>query len=81
MDASDNKGALCSDVKYSFKKSAIDKDLPRQRFIVTRDDGMEELKRDILSNYKSGNCKVNAKLRVRFEGEGVGSGPIREYFL
>ena len=81
MDASDSKGALCSDVE-SFKKSAIDEDLPRQRFIVTREDGMEELKRDILSNYKSGNCKLNAKPRVRFEGEeGVGSGPIREYFL
>ena len=71
---------MCSDVE-SFKKSAIDEDLPRQRFIVTREDGMEELKRDILSNYKSGNCKLNAKPRVCFEGEGVGGGPIREYFL
>jgi hypothetical protein len=43
---------------------------------------MEELKKDILSNYKDSSCRLNAKPRVRFEGEdGVGSGPVREFLL
>ncbi len=43
---------------------------------------MEELKRDILGYYKDKTCKLTAKPRVRFEGkEGVGSGPVREFFL
>ncbi|CAB3999587.1 PREDICTED: uncharacterized protein LOC107356592 [Paramuricea clavata] len=45
-------------------------------------EGTEELKRDILGYYKDKTCKLTAKPRVRFEGEeGVGSGPIREFFL
>ena len=72
---------MCPDID-SFKKSAIDEDLPRQRFVVSREDGMEELKRDILSYYKDCSCKLNAKIRVKFEGEeGVGNGPIREFLL
>ena len=43
---------------------------------------MEEFKRDILSHYKDSRVKFNVKPRVRFEGEeGVGNGPIREFFL
>jgi hypothetical protein len=76
-----SKSKLYSDID-SFKKAAVDENLPRQRFVVSREDGMEELKRDILSNYKNINCKLNAKPRVTFEGEeGVGSGPIREFLL
>ena len=49
---------------------------------MSREDGMEELKKDILSNYKDSSCRLNAKPRVRFEGEdGVGSGPVREFLL
>ena len=45
-------------------------------------NGIDELKKDILSHYKDSQCKLKAKPRVRFEGEeGVGSGPIREFLL
>lgn len=66
----------------AFRKQVIDEKLPRQRFVVSREDGMEELKKDILSNYKDSQCKLKAKPRVRFEGEeGVGSGPVREFLM
>ena len=43
---------------------------------------MEELKRDILCNYKDFNCKLKAKPHLKLEGEEVvGNGPIREFFL
>ena len=60
----------------------IDEDLTRQRFTVSREDGWEELKKDILCCYKNPQVKLTAKPRVKFEGEaGVGSGPIREFLL
>ena len=60
---------------YTFRKEVIDETVPTQRFNVSREDGMEELKKDILSHYKDSNCKLTAKPRVRFEGEeGVGRG-------
>lgn len=53
-----------------------------KRFTVSREDGPEELKKDILSCYKSSSCSLTAVPRVRFEGEeGVGSGPVRELLL
>lgn len=47
---------------------------------VCRVDGVTELRREIMGVYK--NPKVNLKLGgTRFEEEeGVGSGPVREYF-
>ena len=49
---------------------------------VLREDGIEELKRDILSCYKNNQCRLRAIPRVRFEGEeGLGSGPIREFLM
>ena len=66
----------------TFRKEVIDETVPRQRFNVSREDGLEELKKDILSHYKDSNCKLTAKPRVRFEGEeGVGSGPVREFLM
>ena len=65
-----------------FRKEVIDETLPRQRFNVSREDGVGDLKKDILSHYKDSNFKLTAKLCVRFEGEeGVGSGPIREFLM
>jgi hypothetical protein len=65
-----------------FRESTIDESLTRQRFTVSREDGMDELKKDILGCYKNPRVKLTAKPRVKFEGEeGVGSGPIREFLL
>ena len=47
--------------------------------MVSREEGMEEIKKDILGCYKNPNCQLKAQ---RFEGEeGVGSGPVREFLL
>ena len=65
-----------------FRNKTIDEDLTRQRFTVSREDGWEELKKDILCCYKNPQVKLTAKPRVKFKGEaGVGSGPIREFLL
>ena len=66
---------------HELRKNVIDESVV-QRFVVSREEGTEELKRDILGYYKDKTCKLTAKPRVRFEGEeGVGSGPVREFFL
>ena len=53
--------------------------IPSKRFMVSREEGMEEIKKDILGCYKNPNCQLKAQ---RFEGEeGVGSGPVREFLL
>jgi hypothetical protein len=65
-----------------FRRDNVDESLSRQRFTVSREDGLDELKKDILGCYKSPQVKLRAKLRVKFEGEGgVGSGPVREFLL
>ena len=67
---------------HSFREKNLDQTLSRQHFIVSRQEGSEELKRDILSCYKQPNYKLKAPMHVRFEGEdGVGNGPIREFLL
>ena len=66
----------------TFRDENVDEAGPRQSFVVSRQEGLEELKNDILSCYKNSRCRLKAKMRVRFEGEnGVGSGPIREFLL
>ena len=66
----------------AFREKNLDQTLPRQHFIVSRQEGSEELKRDILSCYKQPSYKLKAPMRVRFEGEdGIGNGPIREFLL
>ena len=42
----------------AFRQETIDESLPR-RFTVSREDGIEELKRDILSCYKNNQCCVD----------------------
>lgn len=60
----------------------LDEDSARQLFSVSRMEGNEELKCDILSHYKDRGNNFRAFPRVRFEDkEGVGSGPIREFLL
>ncbi len=58
-------GAQSEKRRYSnveaFRSEVIDEKLPRQRFTVSREDGMEELKKDILSHYKDNKCKLVAK--------------------
>ena len=44
-------------------------------------EGSEALKGDIFVYYKDRKTKFRAHPRVRFEGEGVGSGPVREFLL
>ena len=64
-----------------FRTSMLDQDAQYQRISVCRMDGILGLRRDILNVYK--NPKNNLKVcpRVKFEDEqGVGSGPVREYF-
>ena len=47
--------------------------------MVSREEGMEEIKKDILGCYKNPNCQLKAQC---FEGEeGAGSGPVREFLL
>ena len=65
-----------------FRQQNVDESLPRQRFTVTREDGMDELKKDILGCYKNPMVRLKAKPRIKFDGEeGVESGPVREFFL
>ena len=53
--------------------------IPSKRFMVSREEGMEEIKKDILGCYKNPNCQLKAQC---FEGEeGAGSGPVREFLL
>ena len=65
-----------------FRKENTDETSTRQRFMVSREDGLEELKKDILGCYKNPHIKLRAKPCIKFEGEsGVGSGPVREFLL
>ena len=65
-----------------FRDDNVDESLPRQRFTVSREDGLDELNKDILGCYKNPLIKLKAKPRIKFEGEeGVGCGPIREFLL
>ena len=54
----------------------------RQRFMVSREDGLVELRKDILGCYKNPHTKLRAKPCIKFEGDsGVGSGPVRKFLL
>ena len=66
----------------AFQEANIQKNKPKEQLFVSRFHGSEELKRDILGLYKDPRKNLRAPLQVRFEGEeGVGTGPIREYFV
>ena len=59
----------------------MQRDKPRERFFVSRMEGNEELKNDILGLYKYPRKNLRVPPRVRFEGEErFGAGPVREFF-
>ena len=63
-----------------FRKETIIEDQPQQRIFVSRIDGNEQLKREVLGIYKNPKTNLRVGLKVRFEEEeAVGSGPVREY--
>ena len=65
-----------------FQKANVRENEPRERFVVSRMEGNEELKRDLLSLYKDPRKNLRALPKVRFEGEqGVGVGLVREFFV
>lgn len=66
----------------AFQKENTDVNSPREQFYVSRLEGSEEMKRDILGLYKDPRKNLKARPKVRFEGEeGVGTGPVREFFV
>ena len=66
----------------AFQKENTDVISPREHFYVSRMYGSEDLKRDILSQYKDPRKNLKACPKIRFEGEeGVGAGPVREFFV
>ena len=70
------------DALKRFRDEVIETTKPRQLFSVSRMEGTDELKRDILVKYKGKNANLKARPRVRFEDEeGAGSGPVREFLL
>ena len=69
------------DALKRFRDANKETNKPRQLFSVSRMEGIEELKRDVLVAYKS-KANLKARPRVRFEEEeGAGSGPVREFLL
>ena len=65
-----------------FQEEIVQHDQPTQRIIVSRMDGTNELRADIIAIYKNPKTKLNVNPRVRFDGEdGVGCGPVREFFV
>lgn len=63
-----------------FQLENIYNDNHPQRIFLSRMDGVNELKNDIISLYKSPSTSLRVVPRVRFEDESaVGSGPIREF--
>ncbi len=70
------------DALKRFRDEVIETTKPRQLFSVSRMEGTDELKRDIMVKYKGKNANLKARPRVRFEDEeGAGSGPVREFLL
>ena len=61
-----SNNSLTSEVTLeAFRNKTINEDLTRQRFTVSREDGCEELKKDILCCYKNPQVKLTAKPRVK----------------
>ena len=68
------------DALRRFRDNIIETNKVRQLFTVSRLEGIEELKIDVLVHYKSRTSNLKAHPRVRFEQEeGDGSGPVREF--
>ena len=63
-----------------FRKENIIQDKPQQRIFVSRLDGIDELKKEVIGVYKNPKTNLRVGVKVRFEEEdAVGSGPVREY--
>jgi hypothetical protein len=63
-----------------FRKGNIIQDKPQQRIFVSRLDGIDELKKEVIGVYKNPKTNLRVGVKVRFEEEdAVGSGPVREY--
>lgn len=60
---------LATEALQRFRDEMIDREKPRQLFSVSRMEGLEELKRDVLLHYKSKKANLKARPRVRFEHE------------
>ena len=77
----DVKSLSPTDALKTFQSTNMQEDARRENFYVSRFEGSEELKRDILSSYKNPRKNLRASMKVRFDGEeGVGSGTVREFF-
>ena len=56
--------------------------LNKEFHAVSRVDGVMELRKEIMGIYKNPKTKFKVTPKIRFEEEeGVGSGPLREYFV
>lgn len=63
-----------------FRKENIIQDKPQQRIFVSRLDGIDQLKKEVIGVYKNPKTNLRVGVKVRFEEEdAVGSGPVREY--
>jgi len=68
------------DALQRFRDEIIETNKARQLFTVSRMEGIEELKLDVLVHYKSRTSNLKAHPRVRFnQEEGAGSGPVRDF--
>ena len=69
------------DALKDFQMKNVRENTPRENVYISRLEGSEELKRDILGLYKDPRKNLRAPIKVRFDGEeGVGAGPVRQFF-
>ena len=70
------------DALKDFQMKNVLENTSRENFYISRLEGSEEVKRDILGLYKDPRKNLRAPIKVRFDGEeGVGAGPVREFFV
>ena len=78
-----NESEKCPETALQLFKTSVIQDAPfKQRISVCRVDGVMELRKEIMGIYKNPNTNFKVTPKIRFEEEeGVGSGPLREYFV
>ena len=78
-----NESDKCPETALQLFKTSVIQDAPfKQRISVSRVDGVMELRKEIMGIYKNLNTNFKVTPKIRFEEEeGVGSGPLREYFV
>ena len=64
-----------------FQEEYIEVNSPREQFYVSRMEGHEKMKQDILGLYKDPWKNLKAHPKVQFEEEGVGTKPVGEFFV